>query len=577
MSEAAKLVSLDAVSLSRRGRQTPDLDAFSLLLREGEVVVLLGEEESGADAVLRTLAQAVDRDEKMTGEITYRGTHLPGQMRIAYLPSPWSRPLSPNRSVAAQLSRVIARRFSIPRAAAREELRASLAVLKGAPPFEALLAKPEQVDQSVIAWALLATVVAQSPELILADDPVRGLSPTSAHAITAALLKQRERLNAALLYNARALDAAIWASGRIVVMRQGRVVEEGSAERLASGKSHAYTQTLFRALPKLTMEQPAARKIARGETLLRVQGLVVGGGERAANPRAADKVSFELRRGASLALLGEEGSGRRSLVRMILGLDRFRTGRVILDSVDLGILSDEMTSRMRRRIAFITGADDALDPRMTVRDTVDEPLRAHLKLPRDIVIGHREQAMKRVGLASHTGARQVSSLSNFDKRRLQVARAIVSAPMLTVIEEPLLGLDAFAQTIMRELLTDFRQQEGSAFLLITSDLAIAQALSDEAIVFHEGRMVARGPVHELLNEPKEAALKSLIASAGVPHAFRDAAPEPPPVSDKPDMPPEAPGKTDAEKPAEAEKPVESAPDASPRAPEEGSPDAPKVL
>jgi peptide/nickel transport system ATP-binding protein len=567
MSEAAKLVSLEQVSVARRGRAAPALDKFSLLLREGETVILLGEEESGADAVLRALAQASDREEKVAGEIAYRGTHQPGQMRIAYLPSPWSRPLSPNRSIAAQLSRVIARRFSIPRAAAREELRASLAVLKGAPPFEALLAKPEQVDQSVIAWALLALVVAQSPELILADDPVRGLSPTAAHAVTAALLAQRERLNAALLYNARALDAAIWASGRIIVMRQGRIVEEGSADRLASGKTHAYTQTLFRALPKLTFDTPATRKIARGETLLRVQGIVLGGPERAATARAADKISFDLRRGASLALLGEEGSGRRSLVRMILGLDRFRTGRVILDSVDLGILSDEMTSRMRRRIAFITGADDALDPRMTVRDTVDEPLRAHLKLPREIVVGHREQAMKRVGLASHSGARQVSSLSAFDKRRLQVARAIVSAPMLTVIEEPLLGLDAFAQTIMRELLTDFRQQEGSSFLLITSDLAIAQALSDEAIVFQDGRMVARGAVHELLRDPKESALKSLIASSAIPQAFRESAT----ASDSTSEPATAAPELSAEKPAEP------APDATPRGSEEGSPDAPKVL
>jgi ABC-type glutathione transport system ATPase component len=514
MSEPVKLITIEKLHVDRSGNS--ELENFSLDLHESEIVVLLGEEGSGADAALRAIAQAQDREERVTGEIAYRGTHQPGQMRIAYLPSPLSNPLSPNRSIGSQLARVIARKFSIPRTAAREELYGALAKLEGAPPSEILSLRPMQAELSALAWALLAAVVAQAPELILADDPVRGLSPTASHAITSALLAQRKRLKAALLYNARALDTAIWASGRIVVLRHGHIVEEGSAERLSSGKSHAYTQALFRALPKLTLEKPP-RKIARGETLVRVQGVVLVP-ERQANPKPADKIGFELRRGASIAFLGEEGSGRRALVRLMLGLDKIKTGRVVLDAVDLGVLSDVMTARLRRRVAFITGTDDALDPRMTLRDTVDEPLRAHLRLPRDIVVGHREQAMKRVGLASHAGARPVGTLSSFDKRRLQVARAIVSAPMLTVVDEPLRGLDAFAQTIMRDLLSDFREQEGSAFLLITSDLAIAQALSDEALVFKDGRVVARGPVHELLRNPKEPALRALIETSGVPIA-----------------------------------------------------------
>jgi ABC-type microcin C transport system duplicated ATPase subunit YejF len=133
-----------------------------------------------------------------------------------------------------------------------------------------------------------------------------------------------------------------------------------------------------------------------------------------------------------------------------------------------------------------------------------------------MVAGHREAALKRVGLASYDGSTPVSALPPFDKRRLQVARAIVSAPLLAVIDEPLRGLDAFAQALLRELLTDFRAQEGPAFLVITSDFSVAQALADEAMVLKDRHVIERGPIHEILRAPKEAATRALIDAVAPP-------------------------------------------------------------
>ncbi len=200
-------------------------------------------------------------------------------------------------------------------------------------------------------------------------------------------------------------------------------------------------------------------------------------------------------------------------MRALLGLDRFADGRVVLDQVDMSILSEAMTARLRRRIAFITGADDALDPRMTLWDTVEEPLRAHLRLPRDMVAGHRETALKRVGLASHDGRRAVATLSPFDKRRLQVARAIVSAPLLAVIDEPLRGLDAFAQSIMTELLEDLRKQEGPAFLVITADVGVAHALAEDALFFKDHKVVERGALRDILRNPKDEETRRMIEAS----------------------------------------------------------------
>lgn len=516
MTDTARILDITELTVARPGA-APELDRFSLALDAGESVVVLGETGSGKEALIRVLGGFADRMDQISGTIRFgnaearpaaRRARAP--IRIAYLPNPLAQPFVSHVGVLAQLSRVVARKLGSPPASAREELRLALERLEGAPPFARLNEKPRALDPVSTAWGLLACASAQTPDLVLADHSFADLGPTAVRALLAALAAEQKRLGFALVYATGGLQAAARLGGRVVVIRHGRVVEEGDVTRLVSGHAHAYTNTLFKALPRLSFDEPAGRSAARGQPLLQVYGLdLTAGGGR-------DGVTFELRRGASLALVGEEGSGRRELARAMLGLDRPPAGRVVFDAVDLNILSQAMTSRLRRRIAFITGADDALDPRMTLWDAVDEPLRAHLNLTGDLVAGYREEALKRVGLASHDGKRTVATLGTFDKRRLQVARAIVSAPLLAVVDEPLRGLDAFAQTIMREVLTDFRTQQGPAFLVITSDFTVAQALADEVMVFKDKKIVERGPIVAVLRAPKDPCTKSMIEAVTLP-------------------------------------------------------------
>jgi peptide/nickel transport system ATP-binding protein len=150
---------------------------------------------------------------------------------------------------------------------------------------------------------------------------------------------------------------------------------------------------------------------------------------------------------------------------------------------------------------------------MSLWETVAEPLRAHLHLPGDLVANYRENALRRVGLASLPGNLPISALSNFDRRRLQVARAIVTAPVLAVVDEPFRGLDAFAQSVIRDLLQSFRIEEGPAFLVITSDFAVARALADDAMVFRDGRVVDRGVLADMLRSPKNAYTRTLVEAS----------------------------------------------------------------
>jgi len=507
MSEPARFLTLTDLSVVREGDARPELDRISLAIDARETVVILGEAGCGKDALVRALIGALNDGESVSGTIRYgaagEGPQFAGpRVRIAYLPGPYSRPLSPHASAMSQLSRVIGRKLGAPQSSGRAEFVQELGRLDGAPPVEAFERRAGDLAPEILAWGLLAAAMAQTPELLLVDHLFEGLAPKDSRILERALLAAKARLNCTLLCVTMSADTAIRIAERVIVMRQGRIVEEGRLARLRTDQAHAYTQTLFKD------EGPRERSALRGQPVVQALGVALGSGIS-----ARDEINFELRRGASLALIGEEGSGRRALVRCILGMERLNAGRIVFDAVDIGILSPQMMSRLRRRVAIIAGADDVLDPRMSLWETVAEPLRAHLHLPGDLVANYRNAALRRVGLASLPGDLLISALSVFDRRRLQVARAIVTAPVLAIVDEPFRGLDAFAKSVIRDLLQSFRAEEGPAFIVITSDFAVARALADDAMVFRDGRIVDRGPLSELSRLARNPYTSALVEAS----------------------------------------------------------------
>jgi peptide/nickel transport system ATP-binding protein len=503
--------------VSRPGASQPELERFSLALDAGETVVLLGEAGSGKEAVMRVLGGLPESGDEISGTLKFANSdslrasrHTRPFPRAAWLPGLDPPPVNADASVLKQLGRVLARRLRVPLVSAEADLDSVLRRLDGAPSLDALDAPAKRLRAETIAWGLLAAAFAQAPDLLLADQPLSGLAPVHAGALVRALLAEQKRVGFAILYAATGTETARLLGGRLIVMRHGRVVEEGPFERLATSQAHAYTQTLFKGA---VGEPPPPRNTGRGEPVLQVFGLEIAQ-RRKKGGTPPDSLTFELRRGASLALIGEDGSGRRDLARTLIGLRRAAAGRVVLDAVDIGILSEKMLARLRRRIALVTGDDDVLDPRMTIWDTVAEPLRAHLRLPRAILSEYGEAALKRVGLASLRPNTSIATLSVFDRRRLQVARAIVTAPVLAVLDEPLRGLDAFAQSVMLDLLKNFREQEGPALLVITADFAVARTLAETALILKDGRIVERGTLRDLPANSTEPFTRSLIEASG---------------------------------------------------------------
>ncbi len=513
MTGGPPLLAVQDLAVWPQAAAQPELDHFSSALAEGETTLVIGEPGCGKEALMRVLAGAMDRGERVSGGLAWRGsTRLAaGGAAVphsAYWPSAFSRPLNAWASTRSQLARVIARKAHIPFKSALAEFALGLERLPAAPSLSCFEAPPNALSPEVLLWGLLAAAMALAPELLLADRSLSSLAPTETRALVKALRGEQQRLGFALLYTDMNTDIAAQLGGRLVVLRRGRIVEEGPVARLATQRAHAYTRTLLGPLLQPPSLKPGAAAPARGHPVIQAIQLDARPDDRAG-------LTFELRQGAAIALLGAHGSGRHALVRTLLGLRKARSGRVLFDAVDVAILSGAMRRRLRRRVAMVSGAQEILDPRLTVHDTIMEPLRGLLTLPRHLAESCRDSALKRVGLSSVAGTRLVASLTVPEKRRLQIARAIASAPLLVILDEPLRGLDGFAQSVTQDLLKTFRSEEGPAFLLITEDVRVAAAFAEEAIVFKDGRAVERGRLADLITQPKEGCTRALVEACGL--------------------------------------------------------------
>jgi peptide/nickel transport system ATP-binding protein len=501
-----EILRIENLSFTPLGQRDAALEGISVTVNAGEIVAILGRRGSGR-SLLRDLVLGL-RPRGWIGGTVERTRDI---RRIAYLPGPSELPLSRHAPADRQLARILAFRMRESFASASATLRATLSRLPGAPDLDGFRRRPRELSRRELALAALALALAEKPELIVADDPAAALDPVDAEELLGFLLAARAENGFAMLYLTGNPVTAARLGGRIAVLRDGRLIEEGASQSLKSWQEHPYTKTLFRAVPLLQESAPSTADM-RGEPLLEVRNFALAKSPSgAADP--ASGLSFELRKGASLALIGAEGSGRRALTRAILGLDRAEERRILFDSVDVGVLSPRFRRRLRKRIAYLSGDDAVLDPRMTVLETVTEPVRAQVHLGRQQILRAGRAALQRAALGDVPEQRLARDLDTLQRRRLQIARVLAASPQLVVLYEPLTGLGALGQALVLDLLRALRRSEGVAMLIATADVTVAQALAEHALVIKDGALVESGPIDMIVRAPKDPYTQALVEAA----------------------------------------------------------------
>jgi oligopeptide/dipeptide ABC transporter ATP-binding protein len=230
--------------------------------------------------------------------------------------------------------------------------------------------------------------------------------------------------------------------------------------------------------------------------------------------RAVDRVSLAIERAETVGLVGESGCGKSTLGRVMIGLERPSAGSVVFDGVDLTALPARKLRRSRRHMQIILqDPASSLDPRYTVRDTIAEALRAHhSRLPRRKLAANLAALLDMVGLPLASLDRLPHELSNGERQRIAIARALAVTPRFIVADEPVASLDVATQAQIVGLLADLQRELGVAFLLIAHDLDVVRFLCRRVAVMYLGRIVELAPVDALFDRSRHPYTRALMAA-----------------------------------------------------------------
>ena len=247
--------------------------------------------------------------------------------------------------------------------------------------------------------------------------------------------------------------------------------------------------------------------------ILQVDGISKVFTARGRELRAVDGVSFSVPEGGTFGLVGESGSGKSTVARCAMRLIEPSSGTSRIDGEDLGAMRGRRMRGMRAIAGMVfQNPVAALNPRLTIRDSIAEPLRTHTRLGRAEITARVHALLDEVGLSRAHAERYPHQLSGGQRQRVGIARAISTQPRLLVLDEPTSALDVSVQAQVLNLLSELKQEHRLSYLLISHDLDVVRYMSDTAAVMRRGRIVEAGPADEVLVAPREEYTKQLLAS-----------------------------------------------------------------
>ncbi|MFE0154472.1 dipeptide ABC transporter ATP-binding protein [Nonomuraea sp. NPDC059007] len=487
---------------------------ISLSIEPGERVAIVGESGSGKSVTARTLLGLAGPGSAVRAA-TFR---VSGRDALAFTPGDWRRlrggfaglvlqdalvSLDPLRTVGAEIAEVLALHDVVPRARRAERVAELLSAVGVPEPRTRAGQYPHQLSGGLRQRALIASAIAADPALIIADEPTTALDVTIQAQILR-LLAERGAAGTALLLISHDLAVVAAVADRILVMKDGRIVEEGPAREVLAAPRHAYTRALLAAVPSATSRAP------RPAPDPSVQALAGTGLTRSYGPRrVVQDVSFVLHKGETLGVVGESGSGKTTLARLALALLEPDHGHVTLDGRPWTHLRERERRPLRPRIQLISQSPlDSFDPRHTVGRLIAEPLR----LPRAERTARVLDLLARVGLPPETAALRPRVLSGGQRQRVAIARALGPRPDVLVCDEPVSALDVSIQAQVLDLLAGIQAEYGTAIVFISHDLAVVAAIADRVLVMKDGRVVEEGEAEEVFTRPRHPYTQALMAA-----------------------------------------------------------------
>ena len=376
-------------------------------------------------------------------------------------------------------------------------------------------AYPHELSGGQRQRVMIAMALALEPKLLIADEPTTALDVTTQAQILKLIDNLRHKHGTAVLFITHDMGVVAEIADRIAVLEKGILVEEGTADQVLGAPRHPYTQKLLAAVPSLVPpERPALPDEA---PVLAVDGLAKTYRKRslfrvAREVKAADAVSFSLRRGETLGLVGESGSGKSTVGRCCLRLIEPDGGAITLRGTDLRGLDAKKLRAERKRIQMVFQDPFAsLNPRQTVGRIISDGPVAH-GTPRETALAKARELLELVGLSANAIDRFPHEFSGGQRQRVGIARALALEPDVLVADEAVSALDVSVQAQILTLIKDIQARLGLAILFVTHDLRVAAQICDRIAVMQRGRIVEQGPTAALFADPQHDYTRTLLAA-----------------------------------------------------------------
>jgi len=533
------------VTFSTRRGLVEAVRGVTLSLDAGEMLGLVGESGSGKSVTGFAITRLLDAAGRITaGRILFRGQDiaktsgrdfrsLHGAVMAMIFQNPRAA-LNPIRAIGEQIADAILAHKRISRHEARAEALQLLRAVQIRDPEKRLAAYPHELSGGMCQRVMIAMAISCNPALLIADEPTTGLDVTTQKVVMDLLTEIATERGMATILITHDLGLAARYCRRVVVMEQGRLVEEAESKTLFRAPRHAYTKRLVAASPTASSRiadlvpdeergQYVAVKVAPKPPpapgtppLLEVQKLVKRFDQGSA---AVVNFSMMINAGESVGLVGESGSGKSTTSRMICRLIDPSEGEIVFEGQSIGHIAarDFHRSPFRKDIQIVfQDPNDSLNPRFAAFDCIAHPLMRLGGMRQGDALRQRvEECAQRVGLPVELLPRFPHQLSGGQKARVGIARAIACRPRLLVLDEPTAALDVSVQAVVLQLLDRLRREDDLAFLFVSHDLNVVRMMCDQTIVLRNGRIVEQGESRVLFDNPQTAYTRELVAA--VPH------------------------------------------------------------
>jgi peptide/nickel transport system ATP-binding protein len=509
------LVVVDNLTVSAGGATL--VDGLSFTIKPGEVLALIGESGSGKTTTALALMGYARRGCAITSGSVRLGDvdvlaldarplrELRGRT-VSYIAQSAAASFDPSRTLLDQV---------VEPACLHGTMRGAEAELKAIALFRELaLPEPEtigqryphQVSGGQLQRLMAAMALITDPDVVILDEPTTALDVTTQVEVLRAFRRVVRERQVTAVYVSHDLAVVAQMADHILVLRDGRMREVGTTERLLAAPQNDYTKSL------LAAARPAPRASAAdagdGDVLLRVQGLSAGYGARDRNGGPAvmilEDIDLELRRGQAIGVIGESGSGKTTLARAVAGLLGPSAGTMEFHGRPLPPTLEQRTKDDLRRIQIVfQSADTALNPSHTIESILARPLVFYKGLKGAALRRRIDELLDLVKLSRTLAGRLPGGLSGGQKQRVNLARALAAEPDLILCDEVTSALDTVVGAAVLDLIADLRRQLGVSYLFISHDLHTVRSVCDEIVVMQHGRKLAqvaradydRGPHH----------------------------------------------------------------------------------